>query len=124
MASPTVAPYGSWRSPLTADQIVAGTVSLFEGPIVLDGEEIYWTEGRAAERGRNVVVRRTPDGQQSDVNPAPLNARSRVHEYGGGAFTAHNGTVFLSNFDDGRLYRIGRGGEPRPITPEGRLRYA
>ncbi|HZG68840.1 MAG TPA: S9 family peptidase [Herpetosiphonaceae bacterium] len=124
MNTPTTAPYGSWPSPLTADTILAGTVSLREGPIVLDGDDIYWTEGRPDEGGRNVIVRRGADGQIVDVNPAPLNARTRVHEYGGGAFTVEGGTVFMSSFADGRLYRIEPGAEPRPITPEGALRHA
>src|SRR5688500_17893616 len=124
MEAPIVAPYGAWRSPLTADALLAGTVSLFEGPIVLDGDDIYWIEGRPAEQGRNVVVRRSPDGKRTDVNPAGFNARSRVHEYGGGAYTAQDGIVFVSSFADSRLYRIDPGAEPRPITPEGALRYA
>ena len=67
MNTPTTAPYGSWPSPLTADTILAGTVSLREGPIVLDGDDIYWTEGRPDEGGRNVIVRRGADGQIVEV---------------------------------------------------------
>jgi hypothetical protein len=83
MNSPIVAPYGSWRSPLTAEAIIAGTIGLFEGPIILDGDDIYWNEARPDEQGRSVVVRRTQKGRRVAVNQAPLNARSRVHEYRG-----------------------------------------
>ena len=84
MAQPQVTPYGSWQSPITADLI--GTEMLRLGQIVSDGEDIYWVEMRPTEEGRNVIVRRTPDGQTTDMTPPPFNVRTRVHEYGGGAF--------------------------------------
>src|SRR5687768_5634981 len=114
MPEPTVAPYGAWTSPITADLIVAGTIGL--GAVALDGEDVYWLEARPTEAGRQVIVRRTPDGTMTDVNPAPFNARTRVHEYGGGEFTVVDGTVFFANFADQRLYRQPPGGEPRPIS--------
>jgi len=120
--NPTIAPYGSWRSPITADSIVAESISI--GQVAIDGDAILWTEGRPAEGGRNVIVRMTPDGAVSDVNPAPFNARTRVHEYGGGAWIADGGTVWFSNFDDQRIYRQEPDGEPAPITPDAPLRYA
>jgi dipeptidyl aminopeptidase/acylaminoacyl peptidase len=117
-----VSPYGSWKSPITPDLIVAGTVRL--GQIRLDGADVYWTEGRPKEAGRNVIVRHTPDGRTADLTPSPLNARTRVHEYGGAEYTVEGGVVFFSNFSDQRLYRQDAGAAPRPITPEGMLRYA
>jgi dipeptidyl aminopeptidase/acylaminoacyl peptidase len=122
MTEPEVAPYGSWRSPITSDLIAADTIGL--GQIVLDGETITWAEMRPAEEGRCVVVRRAPDGATVDITPAPFNARTQVHEYGGGAFLVDSGTVYFSNWDDQRLYRQDPGEEPRPITPERDLRYA
>ncbi|HMF16943.1 MAG TPA: prolyl oligopeptidase family serine peptidase [Gemmataceae bacterium] len=119
---PTVAPYGSWKSPLTSDLIVAGTIGLEQ--IVVDGLDLYWIESRPAEKGRNVIVQQGADGKIQDVTPAPFNARTRVHEYGGGAFTVHNGTVYFSNFTDQRLYRQEPGEQPSPLTPEGDWRYA
>ena len=120
---PTVAPYGSWRSPITADAIVAESITI--GQVAIDGDAVLWTEGRPSEGGRNVIMRMTPDGPVADVNPAPFNARTRVHEYGGGAWIADGGTVWFSNFDDQRIYRQELdGGEPQPITPDAPLRYA
>jgi hypothetical protein len=60
-------PYGSWKSPITSDLIVAGTIGL--GEIRLDGDDVYWSELRPKERGRSVIVKRTPDGQIQDVLP-------------------------------------------------------
>jgi dipeptidyl aminopeptidase/acylaminoacyl peptidase len=122
MTKPSVAPYGSWTSPISSDLIVEGTIGL--GQIALDGAEIYWNELRPAEGGRNVVVRRAPDGTIADITPPGFSARTTVHEYGGGAYVVDAGTVYFSNFADQRLYRQDRGGAPRPITPEGDLRYA
>src|SRR5688572_11275366 len=104
MTSPRQAPYGSWKSPITADLIVQGTVGI--GMLALDGEDVYWNESRPTEGGRMVIVRRTPDGATHDVNPPPFNARTRVHEYGGGEYLVHQGTVYFSNFADQHLYRV------------------
>jgi len=122
MVKKSVAPYGSWKSPITSDLIISDMVGL--GQIVLDGEDIYWYEVRPSEGGRYVIVRRTPDGEISDVNPAPYNARTRVHEYGGGSYTVSEGVVYFTNYADQRIYRQTPGGEPQALTPEGKLRYA
>jgi dipeptidyl aminopeptidase/acylaminoacyl peptidase len=110
-------PYGTWTSPLTAARVTAGTLRF--DYLVLDGSDVYWSEGRASEGGRSVVVRRTADGRLSDVTPAGFNVRTRVHEYGGAAFVADRGVVFFSNFSDQRLYRQAIGAEPHAITGEG-----
>ncbi|HEY9699633.1 MAG TPA: S9 family peptidase [Trichocoleus sp.] len=117
-----VAPYGSWKSPITSDLIVAGSIRL--GEIRLDGQNIYWSEGRPTEGGRNAIVCRTAAGETIDLAPMPLNARTRVHEYGGGAYMVAEGTVYFSNFADQRLYRQTSGSDPEPLTPEAPLRYA
>jgi dipeptidyl aminopeptidase/acylaminoacyl peptidase len=123
MTGSQTAPYGSWKSPITSDLLVSETVGL--GQIALDGEDIYWSEMRPKEGGRNVIVRPTPDGKISDVTPAPFNARNRAHELGGGAFVVAEGTIYFSNFADGRLYRQTPDSQPQPLTPaEKDWRYA
>ena len=117
-----VAPYGSWKSPIGTDLIASEILRLDQ--IALDGEDVTWMETRPTEGGRCVIVRRTAVGETMDVNPPPYNARTRVHEYGGGAFVVAGGEVFFSNFDDQRLYRQVPGAEPQAITPEADLRYA
>ena len=113
MGKPQVAPYGSWKSPVTSELVASKKVWLES--IVFDGEDIYWVEIRPSEEGRHIIVRRTPDGQISDMTPPPLNARSRVHEYGGGAYTVGDGTIYFSNFDDQRIYCQKLGGAPRAL---------
>lgn len=115
-------PAGLWDSPITAALAAARSASPSE--VRLDGGDIYWLEGRPAEGGRTVVVRRKPSGEAFEILPPPFSARSRVHEYGGGAYAASGGALFFSSGDDGRLYRLEPGQSPRPITPEGDLRYA
>jgi dipeptidyl aminopeptidase/acylaminoacyl peptidase len=115
-------PYGSWRSPVTADAIVAGVVGLSQ--IQLDGDDIYWVEQRPAEEGRNVIVRRRPDGSTTDITPPGFNARTRVHEYGGGAYLVREGIVWFTNFKDQRLYRQDPGKVPVAITPAQDIRHA
>ena len=94
------------------------------GQPAIDGDDIYWTEMRPVEGGRTVIVRRTADGRTTDVTPAPFNVRTRVHEYGGGAYVVSEGSVYFSNFADQRLYRQAPGGRPTALTPEADLRYA
>jgi dipeptidyl aminopeptidase/acylaminoacyl peptidase len=112
------APYGSWPSPISAAMLVEGAARIND--VVVDDGSIYWSETRPAEGGRSVVVRRDRDGVLSDVTPAEHNVRTRVHEYGGGAWYATRGTVVYSNFRDQRLWRVGVGSddEPRALTAE------
>lgn len=122
MAHPRIAPYGSWKSPITSDLIVSETIGL--GAITLDEADVYWLEVRFKEGGRYVLVRCTPDGTATDLTPPPLNVRTRVHEYGGAAYKVHHGIIFFSNFDDQRIYRQNPGSVPTPITPAQEYRYA
>ena len=122
MTESMTAPYGSWRSPITSKLIASGTIGLTQ--VEVDGDDVYWVEMRPAEGGRYVIVRRTPNGNTLDVTPPPFNARTTVHEYGGGAFAVADGMLCFSNFDDQRLYRQEPGARPTPITPEADLRYA
>ncbi len=118
----TISPYGSWKSPITSDLIVSGTVGL--GQIAIDGDDIYWVEGRPSEAGRSVIVRRTPDGKISDVTPPPFNVRTRVHEYGGASFAVASGVIYFSHFADGRIYCQTLDSHPEPLTPAVNCRYA
>jgi dipeptidyl aminopeptidase/acylaminoacyl peptidase len=122
MAESQVAPYGSWKSPITSTLIVKGSIGV--GQVALDGEDVYWVEMRPSEAGRNVIVRRAPDGQTFDVNPVPFNARTRVHEYGGGDYLVADGTVYFSNFKDQRIYKQSPDSQPEPLTPAVEFRYA
>ena len=123
MAEAKTAGYGCWKSPVTSDLIASGAVR-FDVQVELEGGDIYWVEIRPMEAGRYVVVRRSQDGRTSDVTPKSYNARTRVHEYGGGAFIIDNGIVYFSNFADQRFYRQVPGRTPEPITPQGNMRYA
>ena len=113
MSERRVAPYGSWESPITSDLIVSGSVGL--GQPLLDGDDIYWIEMRPGEGGRSVIVKRGADGQIVDLTPAGFNARTRVHEYGGGDYAVNQGNVYVSNFSDQQIYVQKNGGPPEAI---------
>lgn len=117
-----LSPYGSWKSPITTDLIVSGSIRL--GEIRLDGNAIYWLEGRPSENGRNALVKWTPAGGREDIIPAGYNVRTRVHEYGGGAYTPYQNTIYFSNFIDQRLYTQHPHSEPEPLTANEPLRFA
>ena len=99
-----------------------GSVGL--GQPAFDGDDIYWLELRPKQGGRNVIVKRSPSGVCVDVTPPDFNARTRVHEYGGGEYLVHNGTVYFSNFSDQRLYRQEGQSAPESLTAPGDVRYA
>ena len=118
----TIAPFGNWKSPITADLITAKTIGF--GLHCIDGDVIYWSELRPQEQGRYVIMRRTPDGNISECTPPEFSVRTRVHEYGGGAFTVHNGVIYFCNFTDQHLYRQSISGTPELLTPGDGYRYA
>lgn len=120
--SPVSAPCGTWRSALTARIVAAGAVRL--GAVAVDGEDVYWIEGRPEEGGRNVLVRRSADGRIADVTPTGTNVRTRVHEYGGAACTVSHGIVYYSEFSDQRVYKLAPGGAREAITPPGQWFFA
>src|SRR5215472_17047679 len=92
----TIAPYGSWTSPITSALIVERSIGLIDAR--LDGGAIFWMEQRPQEN-RGVVVRAAADGAR-DLVAKPFSLRSRVHEYGGGAWLVAGGTLYFSNDQD------------------------
>jgi len=79
-------PYGAWPSPISAADRARGSLSLsFPGVV---GGDVWWTEGRPDESGRQAIVRTGADGRPVDLLPPPWNARTRVHEYGGRSWLA------------------------------------
>jgi HAD superfamily hydrolase (TIGR01549 family) len=115
------APYGSWKSPLTSDLIVAESISLQD--VLLDGDTVHWIEGRPRERGRYVVVRYSGSGQSEDLIPFEFNARTRVHEYGGGAALVADAKVYFTNMSDQRIYVADGGHPPQALTPSYEVEY-
>src|SRR6266852_4762002 len=110
------ASYGSWKSPITSDLIVKESIGLSQ--VKIDSDDIYWIEMRPSEGGRQVIVRNTSDGQTVDVTPREFNARTRVHEYGGGDYAMQDGVVYFSNFADQQLYRQTPNSPPESITKD------
>ena len=122
MNSPQVKPYGSWRSPITAQLIVEKAVGL--GSVQTVGNDVYWLESRPSEKGRSVLVKQTADGAIADITPPPFNVRTRVHEYGGAAYLATEQAVYFSNYSDSRIYQQKLDQEPQALTSESACRYA
>ena len=106
------APYGTWRSPIDGDTVARDRGWTYSMVTVVGGA-VYWSEARPLEDGRDAIVVRRPGAAAGRRDPATFNARTRVHEYGGGAFTVHDGTVFFSHDADQRIYRLAPGAEPR-----------
>ncbi|HET7664966.1 MAG TPA: prolyl oligopeptidase family serine peptidase, partial [Mycobacterium sp.] len=135
-----VVPYGAWPSPISATEVAHGGIGLaFPAAVQIGsgridgGVDVWWTEGRPSEGGRQVVVSES----RGDLLPPPWSARTRVHEYGGACWIALSGSALPGNefpelafaeWSDQRIYRVGLGAQPRPLTPkpsvEFGLRYA
>ncbi|MBB3156503.1 dipeptidyl aminopeptidase/acylaminoacyl peptidase [Microbacterium proteolyticum] len=109
-------PYGSWPSPITPESVAQSTPRVDGARIV--GDEVWWGESVPSEAGRVAVKRRRADGSVETVLPAPANARSAVHEYGGGAWTASDeGELYYVERTDQRVYALRPGGGARALTP-------
>ena len=95
-------PYGTWLSPISAEAVATQGVRL--GSVTVDGDDVYWLERRPHEGGRSVLVRRGADGRHQELTSPGFNVRTRVHEYGGGAYVVAGGAFYFSNFQDQRIY--------------------
>jgi len=107
--------YGEWPSPIDAAEVARKQVGLAFP--VIDDAGVWWQESRPEQGGRLVIVCRGPDGVSRDRLPAPWNARTRVHEYGGKSYLPVPGGLIFANFADQRLYRCNGTGDPEPLTP-------
>jgi dipeptidyl aminopeptidase/acylaminoacyl peptidase len=117
-----IAPYGAWASPVTAELLSVGAASVTD--VQIAGTDVWWSEDRPAEGGRSQIVRLELGGVPTDVLPTGWSARTRVHEYGGGAWWLHGTVLFFASWADQRLYRVDPGGEPVALTPEPSTRHA
>ncbi|MEL6929656.1 MAG: S9 family peptidase [Cyanobacteria bacterium J06600_6] len=121
MNTPQVAACGSWKSPITSDLIVSQSIGV--GSLAVNHENIYWLEKRPQERGRSLLVGYSHKGELKSFTPAPLSVRSKIHEYGGGAFVVDRNAIYFSNYQDGRIYQQVIGTKPYPLTEQLDCRY-
>ena len=132
-------PYGAWPSPITAAQVAGSRIKIAFPSII--GSAVWWQEDQPEDGGRCTVLRRGADGVTTALLPAPWNARSRVHEYGGMSYlpvasevavatlaaagladAGPEPPIVFANFSDQRLYLAGQAvaggtGHPVPLTP-------
>ncbi len=109
-------PYGSWPSPISADSLVEGVSTVTD--MFVDGEDLWWSESRPDEGGRTAIMFQSEKGQAREVTPPDANARSKVHEYGGGAWFVADRYLYYVEFRDQRIRRISPDGEIDLVTPE------
>ncbi|MDZ5076916.1 prolyl oligopeptidase family serine peptidase [Nesterenkonia sp. HG001] len=133
--TPATLPFGEWPSSITAEQLAVGGNRVSAPSLV--GDHLWWTEGLAAEAGRQAIVRSARPVRRPGVTshglgpvetvtvlPAPYNARSRVHEYGGASWLAiddgrDSPLILFVNFADQRIHRFREGEAPTPLSPIG-----
>ncbi len=117
-----IAPYGTWKSPITPDLITSEVIRLSQ--ISLEQGNIFWVEMRPGENGRSVLMRRAKDGSLLEVTPPGFNVRTRAHEYGGGAYCVAGEEMYFCNDHDQRIYRKKGKDQPEALTPAGDFRFA
>ncbi len=110
------ADYGAWPSPISAQMVARSGVRLEAVAFAEDGA-LWWAERRPTEGGRTALVRRDPNGDVADGVPTGFDVRTRVHEYGGGAWLPVPGGVVAARWDDQRLYLLDGAAEPIALTP-------
>ncbi|KAJ6459747.1 Alpha/Beta hydrolase protein [Mycena vitilis] len=110
--SRTVAPYGNWLSPIRAQaSLSAGIEEVILDPVT---SNVYFGQKRPEENGRSAIV---DASDRQDFFDETWDARTQVHEYGGGAATVYNGILYFSHIGDHRVYKSVKGDVPVPITP-------
>ncbi len=114
-------PFGSWPSPLGAEEISAHTLKLRE--VQWDGSRLFWIEGRPSEGGRQAVMTQAPGESIREASPPATDARTKVHEYGGGSYVAHKGTLYYTRYSDQTLWSAPYFGGGRALTEPG-MRFA
>lgn len=115
-------PYGSWRSPITAQKIATGMIRFSE--VTLYEKKLYWLEARPAEEGRVALVSWTPQDGEKELLPKEYNVRTRVHEYGGGALLVTKQNVYFINDKDQQIYCLDSDGNVEKITSRKNSRFA
>ncbi len=110
--------YNQWKPIITSKEVFSDFLSLRDVKIV--DKTIYWLELRPAEQGRVFLVKCDESRKVSDITSKEYWIRTRVHEYGGGAYTLNQQFVYFANFKDQRLYcqPLNENQSPRPLTPE------
>jgi dienelactone hydrolase len=118
MNSKTTLPFGTWPSSLSAEKVASAAPKI--NHLQSNNTLLTWVESRPNEGGRNVIMGRTQDGLISDLIPAPYSHHSRVHEYGGMAYTLSENCIYFVNASDQRIYQQPIGAKnPTPITEAG-----
>lgn len=117
---PTVAPYGSWASPLTAKSYADRSVFLTQ--LRVDGTDVYWVEESPKLEGRKVLLRRSALGRTGEILPLLEGTRlpdveTHVHGLGGRAYTVKEGVVVFSDGTDDRVYSFDTTGARQQVKP-------
>jgi dipeptidyl aminopeptidase/acylaminoacyl peptidase len=109
-------PFTEWEPAISAEEVFSDVIGLSE--IQTEGKKTYWLEMRPTEEGRYFIVQRDETGKLRDITQPGFNVRTRVHEYGGGAYAAFNNIIYFVNFKDQRIYRqLEDSSKAHPITP-------
>ncbi|KAJ2728526.1 Esterase lipase thioesterase active site [Coemansia sp. D1744] len=106
------APYGSWKSPITANAVASGSSSVGMARVdQANPTRVYWIESRPQEGGRLVLLSKDVDDYSERTlreltADSKWNVRTAVHEYGGGAYAVYGGLVVFSNWSDQGVYLV------------------
>ncbi|MDA8782498.1 S9 family peptidase [Porticoccaceae bacterium] len=119
MTEKTKQAFGTWPSPISAELITQAAPSL--NFMQFHGDSLYWVEGRPWDSGRSVIMCRDGRGIIRDLLPSPFSHYSKVHEYGGMAYTIDRESLYFVNAADQRIYQLSSYGEQSPtaLTEEG-----
>lgn len=111
-------PFGTWPSSISSKIVASAAPKI--SCIKSYNEQLFWVESRPQESGRNVIVCQDKEGKTKDLLPEPYSHSSRVHEYGGMAYTLLDNTIYFVNASDQRIYQIDiASGYAKAITEQG-----
>jgi len=105
--------------PFSAARAVAAGIDFAELQVGPHG--LFWNEYRPEDAACRIWHWR--DGQAHCLTPAGFSVRSRVYEYGGGAFCLTDDGIVFVNEADQQLYRQSLAGETPELLSSGECRY-
>ncbi|HEY0708217.1 MAG TPA: prolyl oligopeptidase family serine peptidase [Polyangia bacterium] len=111
-------PCGQWPSPLDAETLAGAALRLASPGFAADGS-LLWLEGRPSDGGRTTLVQWQPNTGARDLTSPPFDLRSRVHEYGGGAYVPIGDDVVFVDAKTSALHRQRKGGAPTLLAAPG-----
>lgn len=113
--------FGEWPPTVSVEDVLTASDGMYQVRAV--GADVYWLATIAADNSRGTILR-WRGGEVTDLTPS-ANVRTRVNEYGGGAYDVDASGLAYADDISKALYFVPAEGPARQLTNgDPRYRYA